>query len=418
MNLHNRVQALKHVEGGNRHHSPPSKSLVSLGKEFMEEHGPLESEEAKLGSFEHLMLDIVHIITCLYKFSIAIQSPAPRERLHKIALINVSHFENWDIQHINGMFYPVDPENNFRIEEELSKRLGKANTKRRQLLKYYEAHHKKIAKHIDKVLPSSRIVIKGNEPTNTPEPVAPTVESGSVKAHAKIPDLEEAATVEAVDTVEGVDTVERVDTVKQVGSVGGVDAVKGVDSVGGVDTVQGVDSVEGVDTVQEFDTAEAAATVYASTVSQTTVSIIQDVPSYTVDFERNDDQLSQTSYATTMNHQLRIRVPPPPDEDAAYAGEPFECPYCFVITSIRSRRDWKYVGNYTCTIYRMLNIVLGSMYFWIFGPMSAHSLTALRGINSMVANGSGSIMRCNSTGENGTVMSAQSLFRRLYFKST
>ena len=56
----------------------------------MAEQSPLEDEEAGLSEFEHSVLDITHIITCLYKFSIAIQNPAPRERLHKIALIDVS----------------------------------------------------------------------------------------------------------------------------------------------------------------------------------------------------------------------------------------------------------------------------------------------------------------------------------------
>ena len=283
----------------------------------MAEHGPLEGEDAKIGSFEHVMLDIMHIITCLYRFSITIQSPAPKERLHKIALINMSHFEDWDIQHINGMFYPVDPENNFRVEKGLSNRLGKANTKRRQLLKYYETHHKKISKHIDNDIPSSRGVSEGNKPTNAPKTVAPTVaptvESGSIKAHVKISDLEEIVTAEGA-------------TVEESATVEGVDTVDGAATIGGADTV------------------------YTSTQSQTTVSTMKGEPSYAVEIEQDDDQRSQTSYATTINHKQRIHVPPPPNEDAAYADEPFECPYCFTITKIRNRQDWKYVGNYTCSI--------------------------------------------------------------------
>ena len=186
-------------------------------------------------------------------------NPLPDPRL---ALINVSHFEDWDIQHIEAMFNLVDPENNFRVEEGLCKRLGKANTKRRQLLKYYETYHKKISKHIDNDIPSSRRVIKGNKPTNATKNVAPTVaptlESDSSK---EIPELEEAATVEG-----------------------------------------------------------------AATECTWTKSV--------------------TSYATTINHKPGIHVPSPPDKDA-FAGKPFECPYCFKITRIRSRQEWKYVGNYT-----------------------------------------------------------------------
>jgi hypothetical protein len=41
--------------------------------------------------------DIAHVITCLYDFSIAIQNPAPKDRIQKCASIEVCHFEEWDI---------------------------------------------------------------------------------------------------------------------------------------------------------------------------------------------------------------------------------------------------------------------------------------------------------------------------------
>ena len=160
LNLHNtRFQALNLIDGKGDH-SPHSQ--ISLGEEFMAEQSPLEDQEAELSELENLMLDTTHIITCLYKFSITIQNPAPKERRHKIALIDVSYFEHWDIKHINEKFGQVDPQNKFRVAEYLTRRLGKANTRRRQLLKYYESHHKTISRHIDSP-PSTRRAIERNE---------------------------------------------------------------------------------------------------------------------------------------------------------------------------------------------------------------------------------------------------------------
>lgn len=85
--------------------------------------------------------DISHVITCLYRFTIAIRSPAQRDRLQKCAFIDVSHYEFFDIQHASNKFPGV--------EQTLLDRLGKANSRRRQLLIYHERHHTKIARYID-----------------------------------------------------------------------------------------------------------------------------------------------------------------------------------------------------------------------------------------------------------------------------
>jgi hypothetical protein len=91
--------------------------------------------------FEEHLTDISHVITCLYKFSIATQNPTPRDRLEKCSSIDVSYFEDFDIQHVVDKF-PLATKSDY-----LTQRLGKANTRRRQLLKYHERHHKKIAGH-------------------------------------------------------------------------------------------------------------------------------------------------------------------------------------------------------------------------------------------------------------------------------
>jgi hypothetical protein len=93
---------------------------------------------------EECLVDVAHVITCLYDFSISIRNPVPRDRLQKCAQIDVSHFEWWDIQHVMNKFHGAD--------EDLLHRLGKANTRRRQLLQYYIKHRETIAGHNSGVL--------------------------------------------------------------------------------------------------------------------------------------------------------------------------------------------------------------------------------------------------------------------------
>ena len=226
----------------------------------MAELGPQGAEPSDL---EYLVSDITHIISCLYKLFISIQNPAPKECLFKIVLIDVSYFELWDIKHIDDKFCPVNPQNNFRVAKYLSERLGKANTRRRQLLKYYEAHYKKTPRYIDGPPPPG--ATEKNEFNNAQKPVTSTVEGGSTRVSEK------------------------------------------------------------------FSVPES-------------------------EIDEDEHQLSQTSYASSTNHALTIRVPPPPNENAAIGGGPFECPYCFNLIKIRTRQDWKYVGNSTHKFYDILNI--------------------------------------------------------------
>ncbi|KAJ0415252.1 hypothetical protein BJY00DRAFT_293763 [Aspergillus carlsbadensis] len=66
----------------------------------------------------------------------------------------------------------------------------------------------------------------------------------------------------------------------------------------------------------------------------------------------SDSGMSRTSYATTLvASQDGVPIPPPPPESADRA--PFECPYCFVIISVKDRKDWarhifRDVMPYTC----------------------------------------------------------------------
>jgi len=97
----------------------------------------LSSDSEEIDELEDCLLTVSNVITCLYNFSIAIRNPAPRDRLEKCAAIDVSHHEKFDIDHTSNKFP--------NAAEYLTRRLGEANTKRRQLLKYHELHHNKIA---------------------------------------------------------------------------------------------------------------------------------------------------------------------------------------------------------------------------------------------------------------------------------
>lgn len=104
-------------------------------------------EETETSELQSLLKDIRHIISSLYNISIAIRNPVPRESLAEFAAIDVSHFKPWDIDYIRHKF-PGAP-------EYLIQRLGEANCKRRQLLRYYKNYHDKIARYIDPPLPSN-----------------------------------------------------------------------------------------------------------------------------------------------------------------------------------------------------------------------------------------------------------------------
>ncbi|KAL2783481.1 hypothetical protein BJX66DRAFT_344883 [Aspergillus keveii] len=66
----------------------------------------------------------------------------------------------------------------------------------------------------------------------------------------------------------------------------------------------------------------------------------------------SDSGASRTSYSTTIvASQEGVSIPPPPPESGDRA--PFECPYCFVIISVKDRKDWarhifRDVMPYTC----------------------------------------------------------------------
>lgn len=119
--------------------SSSDSSVSSLDDE--ESAGVEEVESDLTTELQERFKEVGHVITCLYRFSISIRSPAQRDRLEKCASIDVSHYEFYDIQHASNKFPGV--------EQFLLDRLGKANSRRRQLLIYHQKHHHKITRYID-----------------------------------------------------------------------------------------------------------------------------------------------------------------------------------------------------------------------------------------------------------------------------
>jgi len=76
----------------------------------------------------------------LYRFSIAIRNPAPRDKLEKCSKIDMSNFRSFDIALVRHL-----SDKTTQIPEYLIERLGNANNTRRQLLEYHKLHHEKIA---------------------------------------------------------------------------------------------------------------------------------------------------------------------------------------------------------------------------------------------------------------------------------
>jgi hypothetical protein len=76
-----------------------------------------------------------------------------------------------------------------------------------------------------------------------------------------------------------------------------------------------------------------------STVFSETIATEYKEPNIQFDETGSHSGVSQTSYAPTLLESGNaITVPPPPKESAN--EQPFECPYCFFITTIKNKRSW------------------------------------------------------------------------------
>ncbi|KAF2814360.1 uncharacterized protein BDZ99DRAFT_380858, partial [Mytilinidion resinicola] len=82
-------------------------------------------------------------ITCLFRLSMAIRDPAPNTQSGSTIIVDKSYFEHYDIEHVKEKLPGCD--------KDLTERLGRAISARRQYLNYREEHHRKLTKGIEKL---------------------------------------------------------------------------------------------------------------------------------------------------------------------------------------------------------------------------------------------------------------------------
>jgi hypothetical protein len=90
---------------------------------------------------QEIFRSIQKVIIHLYDLALYFRRPAQSDRLSKLAKIDVSHFKEWDQRHVEEKFPNASPT--------LIQRLGRANSKRRQVFKYNERHHGKLTQNLD-----------------------------------------------------------------------------------------------------------------------------------------------------------------------------------------------------------------------------------------------------------------------------
>lgn len=81
-------------------------------------------------------------VKSLLRISMAIQNPAPQDRYLSAKTIDTSYYEHFDVEHVRSL-YDAN-----RLPDYLIHRLGRANTSRRQFLKYSQAHRARLASGI------------------------------------------------------------------------------------------------------------------------------------------------------------------------------------------------------------------------------------------------------------------------------
>ncbi|KAI5816521.1 hypothetical protein BZA77DRAFT_353753 [Pyronema omphalodes] len=209
--------------------------------------------------------EVGHSISSLFRLTANIQNLASRDRMERIERIDVSAFGPYDINHVRDK-YGLPEDAQYLIE-----RLGKANTKRRQLLKYNEQHHDKIA--------GRRRDVAGN-PGDTDSTAG------------EEPDCQD-------EKGKGVELRDMVGFAEEDYSLG-----------------------EGSTTMQT-----TVSTVYEGNVPGSFEYHERD------DDARSESGFTETSYATSAgptSSSDKLRVPAPPNR---YSDEPFQCPYCFKIVT-------------------------------------------------------------------------------------
>lgn len=107
-----------------------------------DEDGVEESaEEASTTELDQISGDISEVIDCLFRLSVSIRNPAPHDRFRRSVWTDTAAQAHFYVEHVRERFRGAD--------EDLARRLGRANAHRRQYFRYREQHHEKPARGID-----------------------------------------------------------------------------------------------------------------------------------------------------------------------------------------------------------------------------------------------------------------------------
>lgn len=212
--------------------------------------------------------EIRHSISSLFRLTIVTQNLSSRDRLERMEQIDVSAYESFVINHIREKYQLVE-EGQYLVE-----RLGKANTKRRQLLRYHEKHHEKLVGRLPEAMPRAY----GQEPADETERAG-----GNTDLEGYVGDAHEYRQSDFMSEAVSSNMRTEVTTVYD-------------------------DNFASPHNENETEYG------YANSYSET-----------------GESQTSYASSAASSSDSNKLRVPPPPPD--CYNIKPFECPYCFRIVS-------------------------------------------------------------------------------------
>ena len=127
----------------------------------------------------------------------------------------------------------------------------------------------------------------------------------------------------------------------------------------------------------------AASVVTSTKLTETTAStFIERTPTKEFKFTdvASESGANQTSYATSTGSSSRVRMPSMPTD--ATNGQPFECPYCYMIDTVKDTRAWRThvyrdLEPYVCTIEACAtaNEMYGSRHHWSNHELQKHRTT-------------------------------------------
>ena len=105
------------------------------------------SDDNPTTELQQLHAEVVNIIDCLYQLSMLIRKPAQHDLLVGSRIGDKAEFEFYDQEHVRNL-HP-------KTEEQITQRLGRAITRRRQYFNYRERHHRKLAQGIQRTTTGS-----------------------------------------------------------------------------------------------------------------------------------------------------------------------------------------------------------------------------------------------------------------------